>query len=335
MKAKIFTGEGRKGWFWGKKKIRVDADVNAEGIYSELGMKVKWAIPYNAKSKQIERFFKTLRTEFSVHFRSYRGKNVTERPEDLQKRIRKKDVVSFEELKEGLHSYLDIKYSSQRKHRGKGMENRTPNEVFYALKNTKRAIKEDELMLLCAVSPKDPVVKAQGIWLFKNWYWDKDLVFKYLGRRVRVRHSETDISKVYVSERSGKFICIAKMWHDARWIEMESEDYRKFNRFKKHIKEYRKGWEENHIPVRMSDSEREALVVQDSSGYEEPELEPEYIRTKYADIIAGEEIEKMKEKEKEQQISQSNQFFTSLDEGPSTGMLEKEVDGYILEFAKY
>ena len=78
------------------------------------------------------------------------------------------------------------------------------------------------------------------------------------------------------------------------------------------------------------------MASQDTSGYVEPELEPEYIHTKYADIIAGEEIEKLKEKEKEKQIRQSNQYFASLDDdGPTSGLIEKEVDDYILEFGKF
>lgn len=332
FKAKWFTGKKRKA-----KGEEFEYSINEEyinGLYADLGIKVHWAIPYNAKAKMIERFFKTLRTEWSVFWRSYRGKNVEERPENLPEKWRKRNVVFFEDLKKALHTWMDYTYAEKRKHRGDGMENRTPNQVFFGMMKKKRAVREEELVLLCSREPQAKTVHKNGIWLFNSWYWNSNVQANYLGRKVMVRYTEEDISKLYVFTPEGKYIGVAQRKDKGFWG-MNEKEYEKQMRFKKSVRESTKDWEKEHIPVRMSESEREALVQDDEAeNFKEPELEANYVYTKYADIVAAEELEKEKDEEIKKAKNNFNNiqatFFEDFD-----NLQKEEADDYILEFGRF
>jgi transposase InsO family protein len=335
-RAKMFTGEGRKGWIWGKTKVEIDEKA-FQGIYGDLGIDIMWATPYNAKTKIIERFFKTFRTEFSVYWRTYRGKDKTERPEELDKRIRKRDVVDFEYLKNAIHYWVDVRYNNEREHRGKGMELRTPNNVFFSMLKTKRAVREEELSLLCTREPKMKTVQNYGIDLFGGWYWNDKIQELYFGRKVGVRHREDDISQIYVFDPEGVFLGIAKRVDDGTWG-MNEKDYKRLMQLKKVMRESVKNWEIEHMPVRMTEEEREALISKNEKEYIEPELKGKYINTKYtqivADIVAEEELENMEEGKKKNANKNFNQiqatFFDDFD-----NLQKEEADDFILEFGRY
>ncbi len=316
-RAKIFTG-GKKRFRFEDKSFNMQLDQTyLEGIYSDLGIKTHWAIPYNAKSKVIERFFKTLRTEFSLHFRGYRGQNVSQRPEVLLKNMKTGNVTDIETLKTALHSYIDYTYSETRTHRGKGMDNQTPNHVFYALMKTKRAVREEELVLLCSQAPKPQKVNQQGIWLFNGWYWNETIHSNYLGQKVRLRFTEEDISMVYVFTLEGRFIGIARRRIDAEWG-MEGKDYEKHMRMKKAIRESAKEWESGNIQQRISDIEREMMVLEDEAfSFQERELVSEFFTTKYSYII--QELQRQERSETQAQSHQGEvtKKFAAMKEKPA------------------
>lgn len=323
-KSRVFTGDGRKNWAWGKKvEVRHNKPV-FEGIYADLGVNILWAQPYNAKSKMIERYFKTFRTEFSVDFDSYRGKNVQERPEGLQDKINAGDVISYEELKEAIHKYIDHEYNEQRQHRGLGMENNTPNQVYYALSKKRRTVHEDELMLLCSSYSKPKKVRDDGIQAFQGaWYWSEEIITKYKGKMIKFRYAEDDLSKIYVFNYEGEFLGIANLWSNAPWL-AHDEEYQRQMRRKKAVRESVKDWETGNLPKkRLTAKDRIAMHMADSD-FEEPEVEMGIITTKYAPIIAAQELEK------EQMIEQeaADDAFRQLhDYTPDTG----DIDSLILD----
>jgi hypothetical protein len=333
FKCKLFTGEARKNWAWGKK-IRVELnETEWEGIYKELGFKgVIWAKPRNAKAKKIERFFKEVVNRFSVYFRSFRGRNVNERPEGLQKQIKKGDVVEFEYLKEMVHHFIDTKHNAKRPHHGKGMEGRTPNRVFYQMKKKKRAIKEEELVLLMSKVHKPKQVRQQGVELLNGWYWNEKVQMEYFGEKVNIRFVEHDISKAYFFDMNWKFIAIARRRPDADWF-METEDHRKHLRYRKHIKEGIKKWEQENLPAaRMSGIERESLLAEEEIA--EPTLEAEYIRTKYGPVVAAEALEKEKKKEQKKATVNFADKYANLElvDDQYNVLLEKKVANFLIEY---
>lgn len=336
FKCMLFTGEGRKNWAWAKNKIRVELDKNQwEGIYKELGFKgVIWAKPRNAKAKKIERFFKEVVNRFSVYFRSFRGRNVSERPEGLQKQIKKGDVVEFEYLKEMMHHFIDTKHNAKRPHHGKGMEARTPNQVFYELKKKKRAIREEELVLLMSKVHKPKQVRQQGVNILNGWYWSKKVQMENFGELVNIRYVEHDISKAYFFDMNWEFLDIAERRPDADWF-MEAEDHRRHLRYRKHLKEAIKVWELENLPAsRLTGVEREALLEEDE--IQEPTLEALYVRTKYAPVVAAEANEKEKKKSKKKAQEKFANKYANLElvDEQYNVLLEKKVANFLIEYGR-
>ncbi len=333
FRCRFFTGEKQKNWVW--KKIRLEIDENQwEGIYKELGYKgVIWAKPRNAKAKKIERFFKEVVNQFSVYFRSFRGRKVSERPEGLQKQIKKGDVVEFEELKKRLHQFIDIRYNEKRPHYGKGMEGRTPNQVFYELKTKKRAVREEELTLLMSKVHKPAQVRQQGVLLLDGWYWNDKVQMEHFGEMIRPRYVEHKPEKAYFYDMNWKFLGIAERRPDATFF-MESEDFRKNLRYQKHLKEAIKYWEQQNLPEsRMTGIEREALLDEDE--IQEPVLEPQYVRTKYAPVVAAEAIEKeKKQKQKKAKQDFANKYDNLGFDDQYNVLIEKEVAKFLLEYGR-
>lgn len=298
-RAKLFTG--------GIERISYRLDMNeTEGIYKALGIKVSWAIPYNAKSKIIERFFKTFRTEFSAFMRGYRGKNTAERPENLKVQIKKGDIHTLESLKESLYCFLEVSYNEERPHRGKGMENRTPNAVFFRDGGpVKRVVSEAELSLLCSRHPVPKTVEQNGIWMnsFQDWYWPGgEIQHRYMGRKVQVRYVEDDIAKLYLFDLAGKYIGTAEKRGEAEWG-MDSEGYERHMRYKKAVREADKSYLANLD--RMSDRERESLVVdrQAAVEFKEPELKRQVpFVTQFALVINEEKKQKQQKAEQRRQV---------------------------------
>ena len=329
----LFTGDGRKNWGWKKGNIRVEMnEIEWEGIYKELGFKkIIWAKPYNAKTKKIERFFKDVVNQFSVFFRSFRGRNVSERPESLSKKIKKGDVVEFEYLKKMVHSFIDVNYNGKREHNGKGMEGRTPNQVFFELKKKKRAIREEELVLLMSKVANPRQVRQNGVELFNSWYWNDTAQMEHFGEKVNRRYVEHDLSKIYLFDMNWKFIGIAHRKADAEWF-MGEEGYRKNMRYRQSLNESMKTWEDANLPAaRMSGIERESLL--DEEEIVEPTLEALYVKTKYAPVVAAETLEKEKKQKKKKAQEKISNIYAHLDfDDQYNVLIEKKVANFLVEY---
>jgi transposase InsO family protein len=205
-----------------------------DGIYGSLGIKVHWAIPYNAKTKVIERFFRTFRTEFSVWFRGYRGKNTSEKPEILNKQTKTKDVFPFDDFKLAVQKWVDVEYCENRKHQG--LEMRTPNQVFAETRIEKRTVRDEELLWLCSQYPRELKVGRNGIYFMNDYYWSEKLACEYLEERVLVRYNDNNLSRIFVVDMKGVFIGMAEKRNPGTW-DMKADEYRKHTRLKKAVRE--------------------------------------------------------------------------------------------------
>ena len=291
-KSKIFVGE--KGRI-DEENITVNWErFKMEGIYKELGVKTIFAIPRNAKAKPIERMFLTVINGFSVYWRGFRGRDTKQRPEDLNANWKDGNLPTFEEVKQGLAGYINF-YNEERQHRGHGMNERTPNDVFFAGLKTKRAVKPEELALLCS-RKGTATITQNGLYLFNDWYRGAEIMFKYQGRKVRYLYNEDDITKVFVFTLEGQFIGIAEKYNRAQW-NMDSDEYAKHMRWKKTVKESTKAWEEENIPERMSGIDREGIILSRSARKKEPALAAEVYETKYAQLV--EEFNSLQQKREE------------------------------------
>lgn len=237
---KIFTDNGKA--FTSKV---LEGTEELEGIYASLGVEVVHALPYNAQAKNIERWFSDFKQNLSKKFNTYIGGNVLERPEHMKglciSKISRGETITEEELEIEVEKYIEEKnhifYALRRAggrlaHRGKGMNNRTPLEVFneeYPLEE-RRVIDEEKIRLLFMYEEMRKV-QQNGIEFMKNLYTHEHLYYKQ-SERVKVKYDPHNLSYIYVYLESGEFLCKATKLNPSGFNDVEAIKNHK-NRLKK------------------------------------------------------------------------------------------------------
>ena len=199
FKAKIFTSD-------------VDlTDTELAGMFARLNINAHFAMPYNAQSKPIERFFGTFSEWFERLMPSYTGASIEDKPggtkrnEKLLRSMRDPRVPKIQEVNEMMFAWREF-YADQA---SKGLNGQTPREIIErsrleAVGKKEKSIDPDELTyLMMAVEIKN--VGRNGVTIFGQHYYDENL-YGYRDR-VLVRYSLNDLSRVYVFTGRGDFLC--------------------------------------------------------------------------------------------------------------------------------
>lgn len=119
------------------------ATVEKEGIIARLGMSVQFCMKYHPQSKPIERFFRTMHTQFDALFPHYTTGNAYLKPDQtvvamaVHRKLLKHGRGHESPLVPASHFIrMAIQWVEQfnatHRHTGKGMKGKTPNEVFEA-----------------------------------------------------------------------------------------------------------------------------------------------------------------------------------------------------------
>lgn len=108
---------------------------NFLSISYRLQISVVNANPYNAKSKPIERYFKTLEEKYCKFLPSYIGNDPKKRPEKLSVTNEKVKALG---LAMSYNEFIDLAAKivddyNNTPHSGAGMNNNTPNEIYKTL----------------------------------------------------------------------------------------------------------------------------------------------------------------------------------------------------------
>ena len=191
------------------------ATREVEGLFAELGCQVHYALPYNARSKSIERLFRDVCDYFSRNFSTYVGSNTVSKPEEVKRYYgrfaggEKKEVrLTLEQVRAAFSNFAHW-WNAHHHHRGQGMEGRTPDEVFAATWKEKREIPEAMVRLLFSEKIPARTVKANGIELDGILYYSSEL-WHHKGRQVSVRRPVRDIGEIYVYALSGEYLACAR-----------------------------------------------------------------------------------------------------------------------------
>jgi hypothetical protein len=189
--------------------------VNMYGAYSVFADKVTFARPYHGASKgKTERTFGVWAGLFSKEIPSYVGSNTVTRPEDaalywraLNKQAKRNDVWPWAEFVRALAAVVDH-YNATWKSTGKGMDGRTPDQVFEAERVAMRSVDPERLAL--ALSRSDTrIVRRQGVHIGGTDYWAPELV-RYLGHEVEVRVLVGNPGEALISDAHGRTLCRAQ-----------------------------------------------------------------------------------------------------------------------------
>ena len=177
-----------KDFAGGRKGFKIDTDKNkTSAMLKELNVNVHFALPYNAQTKPVERDFLKIKELLSKHCVGYRGGNVVERPEKLNKEIKNGKIMQFEEFKKLFDDFI-INILNKKPSQGKNLLGKCPDELFYEEYKEKVVTSKDALKLFCMRTSKDYTVRRNGIKdsTLGITYWS-DWMINKTGLRVYLR----------------------------------------------------------------------------------------------------------------------------------------------------
>ncbi len=199
---------GGRGFRKSKKASPEEHEIPT--ILQHMGIDFRTAMVKNARAKIIERAFLDVKNDFSKMFAGYTGGTIAERPERLKKTG--KDAQNFTLLPEFI-SYVD-KYITgilnKHKHRGVGMNGRTPDAVYAACLFEQRVATTDQLNLMMLRNTRLQKVKRDGVYLDllgeKIPYNNEQLNLYYFGKKVYLRYDPDHLESVRVYDEHDRFI---------------------------------------------------------------------------------------------------------------------------------
>jgi len=176
------------------------------GLFGRLGISPVFAMPYNARAKIVERWFKEFSNTFERLLPSYIGASIADKPaymmrnEKFHKAIHNEYVPTIEEAVQLIEMWFDFHRSQECPH----VKGKTIGEVFDQGKGPGVNIADlDDLMMETKITRID----RNGIRFLNQHYYDDNLYG--LREEVMIRYSLFDLSAVRVYSAKGEWICNA------------------------------------------------------------------------------------------------------------------------------
>lgn len=214
-RSKMLKGGSARVVVMNKEGIPEEEMIHFQGAFSVFSEDVTYAMPYHGQSKgRMERFFGTTAGLLSKEVSTYTGSNTVARPEDvalffrsINKQAKRHDVIPWSIFVTLLARYIDW-YNSSWRGEAKGLEGKTPDEVFAELAPPMRTVDEDALTLAFSRSEVRVVyengVRIDGVPFFS------DKLMPYSGQSVLVKRPLFFNNEVIVTSVKGALIATAK-----------------------------------------------------------------------------------------------------------------------------
>lgn len=205
FRSKIFTANPDKH----------DLEKELAGIFHRAKVMPCFAIPYNARAKSVERFFRTMQDNFERMVPSFRGASIADKPAFLQRnekwiqKLYDNNPLTVDEFKALFNYWIFNRYGITPH---KGLNGKTPLEVFKegsARIPEDRRIQPGDLNFLL-VSDKRKI-SNKGINFNKLYFWHESLM-PYIGQEAHIQYDPMDLNYILVyTEGRKKFICQAEL----------------------------------------------------------------------------------------------------------------------------
>ena len=178
-------------------KINVN-QAKTRTMLDELGVKVHYALPYNAQTKPIERDFLKIKELLTKHCKGYRGGNVVERPDVLIKEIKQGKIMHFDDFKKIFNNFI-LRILNRRPSEGKNLNGKCPDQLFYEEFKTKNYVKQDALKLFCMRTSRNFTIGRNGIQdrQLGITYW-ADWLISETGLKVYLRRDPKNYKEAWV-----------------------------------------------------------------------------------------------------------------------------------------
>lgn len=194
FKARFFTGSSSL------------EECGFNGLFGRLGIIPVFAMPYNARAKIVERWFKEFSNTFERLLPSFIGSSIEDKPaymmrnEKFHKAIHNEYIPTIEEAIQLIEMWFDFHRSQECPH----VKGKSIGEVFDAGKGPGVNISDlDDFMMETKITRID----RNGIrFLNQNFYSDN---LYGLREEVMIKYSLFDLSAVRVYSTKGEYICSA------------------------------------------------------------------------------------------------------------------------------
>jgi transposase InsO family protein len=193
-----------KDFAGGRKVIKLEVEKTKFGVLAPLGIKVHFAIPYNAQSKPIERDFRDFKDWFSRTLPGFRGGNPVEKPEQLAEQIKTKKILAFAEVEAIAELFIEEIYNNKPISR---FNNKTPNQIWNEEAKI-RKVSPEALKLCCMRTSKPKKIGRNGYedYQLGLTYW-AEWMDAYRGSAVYIRRDPSDYGVAYVFDaRTDEFL---------------------------------------------------------------------------------------------------------------------------------
>ena len=211
--AKEMTGRNRKDRY-----SPLSFDSETRGFYKSLGIIDEHrSMPYETWTKgNIERFFGSVEKDFTRWITSYTGtltgsKTTSKVKKDVRKLQEQGKLLTMEEFYEKWTVWLKEQYHNAEHSALKKAKEKwtTPAELFRNCEEKYfRAAPPKSYARMIMMKAERVHVYNIGIKRFGYEYRADELV-DYINDKVDIRYDNNDVTKIYVYNRSGKFICEA------------------------------------------------------------------------------------------------------------------------------
>jgi putative transposase len=208
---KTFDGRALQGRTK-RQRQRGEVARKCEGAFNILDVQTVHAWPFHGQSKPIERMFGTIARTFCKLWPTYCGKDSSNRPESLVKRLKAGEAPTLEEFTAAFADWIEPAYNGKAGHRGDAMEERSPNQAFADELKVKRTLPR-ELLEYATFERTAPVKVAQDGVRYKGLHFGQfdQALAKWHGKQVRLAVDDRCLSHVYVEELNGRLITRAKV----------------------------------------------------------------------------------------------------------------------------
>lgn len=295
---------------------RVCFDEDAKGFYRSIGIKDDIrSLPYQPWSKaQVERYFSTVELKFGKRMKSYTGtltgsKTSGKVQRDIKKMLEKGQLLTIEEFAEKFEDWIVNEFHNK-KHRGLIRQGEQTSEPISVFNNTDKYVQAPpplQYAISLLMKGETRVVTNTGVRRTikgkEVWYTNPELT-KYQGRRVEFKYHTEDITKIFVYDEKGKFICEAisyellhispKLSEDAL-IEHIKDQKRQQQQTNEIIKNRRKTYEERQLdleeagkklvaPILSNEELKTVAFVNDNRFKEDTKVKQKELTTSHKDI---------------------------------------------------
>ncbi len=298
-----------------KSKV-LKGNEELDGIYASLGLEVNHALPYNAQAKHIERWFVDFKESFTKESLTYKGGNIVERPEPMKSfamtKLLKGEILEQEELEQEIERWIEKKnhfyYALRRAaglkaHRGRGMNGRTPLEVYNEeCPEKSRVMLSDEKLRLLFLYEETRTIQQNGIEYLGNTYIH-ELLYFHQTEKVKIKYDPHNLSSIYVYLSTGEFLCKADKLQTAGWNDVTA--------IKEHEKRVKKIAKLSKEIIGIREEIREETNIID---YKLDVVEPlEYRKERLSYKGKIEDAEIIEDKKEKKKIYLGNDIYVDID----------------------